>query len=52
MADDEGDEYPISATASQLAPVSVGDDVHIVALQDPTTGDYSIKTITVTDHGQ
>ena len=52
VADDEGDEYPISATASQLAPVAVGDDVHIVAVQDPTTGDYSIKTISVTDHGQ
>jgi hypothetical protein len=52
VADDQGDEYPISATASQLAPVAVGDDVHIVALQDPTTGDYAIKTITVLDHGQ
>jgi hypothetical protein len=52
VADDEGDEYPISATASQLAPIAVGDDVHIVAVQDPTTGDYSIKTISVTDHGQ
>jgi hypothetical protein len=52
VADDDGDEYPINATASQLASVDVGDDVHIVALQDPTTGDYSIKTISVLDHGQ
>jgi hypothetical protein len=52
VADDEGDEYPINATASQLAPLEVDDDVHIVAVQDPTTGDYSIKTITVLDTGQ
>ena len=47
VADDDGDEYPIGATAAQLRSVAVGDDVHIVALQDPTTGDYSVKTITV-----
>jgi hypothetical protein len=52
VADDDGDEYPINATAPQLASVDVGDDVHIVAVQDPTTGDYSVKTITVLDHGQ
>ena len=47
VADVDGDEYPIAATAAQLRSVGVGDSVHIVAVQDPTTGDYSIKTISV-----
>jgi hypothetical protein len=47
VADDDGDEYPFSATAAQLASVHVGDSVHVVAIQDPTTGDYRVQTITV-----
>jgi hypothetical protein len=47
VADDAGDEYPLGATAAQLASVAVDDDVHIVAVQDPTTGNYSVKTISV-----
>lgn len=47
VADDEGDEYPFSASAAQLATIQVGYSVHIVAIQDPTTGDYGVKTITV-----
>jgi hypothetical protein len=47
VADDDGDEYPFSATAAQLASIHVGDSVHVVATQDPTTGDYHVKTITV-----
>jgi hypothetical protein len=47
VADSDGDEYPIGATAAQLRSVVVGDEVHIVAAQDPATGDYSIKTISV-----
>jgi hypothetical protein len=45
--DDQGDEYPFSATAAQLATLQIDDTVHIVATQDPTTGDYQVKTVTV-----
>ena len=47
VADDGGDEYPITATAAQIGSVHVGDYVHIVAVQDPTTGDYRVQTISV-----
>ena len=47
VADDEGNEYPIDATPAQIASVDVGSDVHIVATQDPTTGDYHVQTITL-----
>lgn len=50
-ADDSGDEYPFSATAAQLATIHLGDSVHIVATQDPTTGDYRVKTIAVLASG-
>jgi len=45
--DDQGDEYPFGATAGQLATLQIDDSVHIVAIQDPTTGDYQVKTVTV-----
>jgi hypothetical protein len=47
VTDDQGDEYPFSATAAQLATLQIDDSVHIVAVQDPTTGDYQVKTVTV-----
>jgi hypothetical protein len=47
VSDDQGDEYPFSATAAQLATLQLDDTVRIVATQDPTTGDYQVKTVTV-----
>jgi hypothetical protein len=47
VSDDDGDEYPIAATPAQISSVHVGDDVHVVAVQDPTTGDYHVQTISV-----
>jgi hypothetical protein len=47
VADDSGDEYPVTATAAQISLVHVGDTVHLVAVQDPTTGDYHVQTISV-----
>jgi hypothetical protein len=48
VEDDAGDEYEISATAQELSGLQVGDAVHIVGTQDPTTGDYTATQITVT----
>lgn len=45
VADDLGDEYPMAATAAQLSAISLGDTVHVVATQDPTTGSYKLGTI-------
>jgi hypothetical protein len=47
VTDDLGDDYPFSATAAQLATLQIDDSVHIVAVEDPTTGDYQVKTVTV-----
>jgi hypothetical protein len=47
VSDEDGDEYPFGATAAQLSTIHVGDLVHIVALQDPTTADYKVRTVTV-----
>jgi hypothetical protein len=47
VSDDLGDEYAFDATAAQLASLQLDDSVHIVAAQDPTTGDYQVKTVTV-----
>jgi hypothetical protein len=44
--DSTGDEYQIDATAQQLAVLTVGESVHIVGTQDPTTGDYTATKIT------
>jgi hypothetical protein len=51
VADIDGDEYPIGATAAQLRAVEVDDEAHILAVQDPSTGDYSLKTISVLAKG-
>lgn len=45
VTDDGGDAYPLLATAAQTGSVHVGDYLHIVAIQDPTTGDYHVQTI-------
>ena len=47
VADDGGDEYPLAATAAQISLVKVGDYTHIVAVQDPATGDYHVQSISV-----
>jgi hypothetical protein len=47
VTDDLGDEYPFSATAAQLAMLQIDDSVHIVALEDPTTGDYQVQTVSL-----
>jgi hypothetical protein len=47
VADDAGDEYPLAATPAQISLVKVGDYTHIVAVQDPATGDYRVQTISV-----
>jgi hypothetical protein len=47
VSDEDGDEYPFGATAAQLSTIRIGDLVHIVAVQDPTTADYRVRTITV-----
>ena len=47
VADDGGDEYPLAATPAQISLVKVGDYTHIVAVQDPATGDYHVQTISV-----
>jgi hypothetical protein len=47
VADDQGDEYPFLATPAQLSTIQLGDLVHIVAVQDPTTADYRVRTMTV-----
>ena len=48
VEDDAGDQYQVSAPAQQLTGVQVGDGVHIVGTQDPTTGNYTATQITVT----
>jgi hypothetical protein len=48
VEDDAGDQYQISAPAQQLTGVQVGDAVHIVGSQDPTTGNYTATQVTVT----
>ena len=47
VSDDQGTVYPFSATAALLATFHVDDSVQIVAIQDPTTGGYEAKTVTV-----
>jgi hypothetical protein len=47
VTDDLNDEYPFNATAAQLATLQIDDSVHIVAVEDPTTGDYQVTTVTV-----
>ncbi len=48
VEDDAGNQYQISAPAQQLSGVQVGDAVHIVGTQDPTSGNYTATQITVT----
>jgi hypothetical protein len=46
--DQNGDEYQISVTASQIAGppmIQAGDAVHIVGTEDPTTGNYTATSI-------
>jgi hypothetical protein len=45
VEDSTGDEYQIDATAQQLAALTVGESVHVVGTQDPTTGNYTATTI-------
>jgi hypothetical protein len=47
VTDDGGDSYPLGATAAQIGLVKIGDYTHIVAVQDPATGDYRVQTISV-----
>jgi hypothetical protein len=47
VSDEDGDEYPFIATAAQLSTLQIGDLVHIVAVQDPTTADYRVRAVTV-----
>jgi hypothetical protein len=47
VTDDGGDSYPLAATAAQIRLVKIGDYTHIVAVQDPATGDYRVQTISV-----
>jgi hypothetical protein len=51
VEDDSGDQYQIAATAQQLNGIQVGDSVHIVGTQDPTTGDYTATQITDSGSG-